>query len=669
MQSAFDSQVLSKSRCGGEHGFFQNYRPEIDGLRAIAVLGVVIFHAGLGLPGGFVGVDIFFVISGYLITGIILRDLSEGRFKMVNFWSRRIRRILPATTVVIIATLAASGFIMMPKDFEETARSALASNIASANFFFWKYLDYFGERGETRPLLHMWSLAVEEQFYLGYPFLLAFLWKRWRGHTLLLLVGVWLVSLAGSVVGLDVARSATFYLLPARAWELLTGALLAIVQLRAGACSYPRSGLWRRAASWTGIALIAAACFGYSAETPFPGPAALPPCLGAALLIWSQSAGVDNVGRLLSWAPLRWIGQMSFSIYLWHWPILALLRYGFMAELPAIAIMLALCATLLCSWASWRFIEIPFRRSNERSTPGRVILAGICALLILSVAAGVVTATGGLPRRVPDRILSIGVGDMRPDEQSPTVPFGFFSARDPVLPMVGADLGASALPDVVFWGDSHAEVISPLLHEIGLSKGMRVPVASMHGVAPLDGIWARGLQDDRTASAVGKVLTAIEALRPTRVVMVSRWSLHLGRATDGSGESPHEVCCRALRRTVDRLKSAGVREIVICGEVPRQSLTPPQVALRTWWFDQDPRGVGVSTQQHALEQVESARFLAFARTLDGVRVVDLADSCFDRGGVAYAQDSEGTLYTDDDHLDCRGARHYLQGVVRALLDQ
>lgn len=257
---------------------------------------------------------------------------------------------------------------------------------------------------------------------------------------------------------------------------------------------------------------------------------------------------------------------------------------------------------------------------------------------------------------------------MRSSAESPTVPFGFFHAKNPSLPTVGANSEASPLSDVLFWGDSHAAVVSPLLHEIGTSQGIRYPVANMYGVAPLEGIWARGAQDDRTASAVGTVLKSIETLKPARVVIIARWSLHLRQATDGSGGSPLEVCCRALGRTVERLRRAGVKEIVICGEVPRQLMTPPQVAIRSWWFDFDPLKARVSIQQHALEQVESREFLAVAAAIDGVRVVDLAESCFNLQGFAHAQDGEGALYTDDDHLDLRGARHYLQGAIQPLLE-
>jgi peptidoglycan/LPS O-acetylase OafA/YrhL len=644
----------------------RDYRPDIDGLRAIAVLSVLIFHAGLGLPGGFVGVDVFFVISGYLITGIIIRELSDGRFTMANFWARRIRRILPASTVVTVVALVACGFVMMPKAFDETARSALAHSVASANIFFWKLLGYFEERGETRPLLHMWSLAVEEQFYICFPVLLMIAWKRTTGAVWVLLIGIWVVSLTGSIVGLNLARSSTFYLLPGRAWELGTGALLAFAEFQ-GVCRSDRCpSAWKQAASWIGIGLIAAACIGYSPDTPFPGANALPPCLGAGLVIWSQSGGPTVVGRALSWSPLRLIGKASFSLYLWHWPIFALLRYAFQSELPEAVSIGALGLTLACSLASWRYVETPFREAGARLSAQRIITAGIGISAILAAVAGILIATGGLADRVPGTIARIGVGTVAPDSEAPTVPGGF-RAKHASLPTVGATSKADSVSKVLLWGDSHAGVVSPLFHEIGNSLGTKYPVAIMHGIAPLEGMWAEGTQDPRVAAAVGEVLKAIEILRPIRVIMVARWSVHLGRATDGSGDRPLEVCRHALRRTIERLRGAGVGEIIICGEVPRQIMTPPQVAIRAWWFGFDPLLAGVSLQQHALEQVESRKLLDFAAELEGVRVIDLGEACFDEQGVAHAQDAGGTLYTDDDHLDLRGARLYLRGAIEPLL--
>lgn len=642
------------------------YRPDIDGLRAIAVLSVLVFHADLGLPGGFVGVDVFFVISGYLITGILLRELSDGEFTAAKFWSRRIRRILPASILVTVSTLLACGFVMMPDAFEETAKSALAHSVACANFYFWKVLGYFEERGETRPLLHMWSLAVEEQFYLCFPALIAIGWRQGRRAVWLILISMWLMSFMGSIAGLQIARSSTFYLLPGRAWELCTGAILAMGEFQSKAPPNQQPGFWRKSAAIAGTGLIASACLGYSRQTPFPAAYALPPCVGTALLIWSQSVGLTAAGRMMASPPMRLIGKMSYSLYLWHWPMLALLRYGIRAELSAVTSICALAATFGFSFVTWRYVEIPFRTSKRTvTTPCRTVLAGIGASAIMAGIAGLVLLYAGLPQRLPPKVANIGAGTVAWAD-APTIPSGFKGDVNS-LPSVGSLHATHAAPDVVLWGDSHAGVISPLLDRLGKSEGRRFAVAIMNGVVPLEGVWSNVGQDGRTSAAVGEVLAAIERVRPFRVILAARWSMHLERATDVSRRDPTEVMQSALRRTVDRLRSAGVREIVICAEVPRQELTPPQIAIRFWWFGLDPTRVGVSRDEHARRQAESRRLMEFAASLDGVRVVDLGAVCVDEQGIARAQDSHGALYTDDNHLDLRGATRYLFDVVRTLV--
>ena len=255
------------------------YRLDIDGLRALAVLAVVFYHCGIGLPGGFVGVDVFFVISGYLITSIISADLDRGSFSLISFWDRRIRRIWPASVVVTAFTLLAGWFLLVPLDYARTAGDAFAQATMWANIRFWLRLDYFAEAIDLVPLLHMWSLAVEEQFYLVLPLLLIVLHRFGRRVTLIAIVATALASFVSAVVLVPKHPMAAFFLLPSRMWELLVGCALALVSLpRLG----PRSIGWLEAA---GLLSVVAPFFVYDKTTPFPGAAALFPCLGTAALI------------------------------------------------------------------------------------------------------------------------------------------------------------------------------------------------------------------------------------------------------------------------------------------------------------------------------------------------------------------------------------------------
>jgi peptidoglycan/LPS O-acetylase OafA/YrhL len=339
------------------------YRPDIDGLRAIAVLSVLFFHADLGCSGGFVGVDVFFVVSGYLITGLILKDIDAGRFGITQFWERRIRRILPALSIVVLFCLAMGWFFFSPLDYRKLGQSAFAQALLVSNIFFWQTAGkagYFDESSvEITPLLHTWSLAVEEQFYLLFPFLLLACrgFSRRRLARLTLVLGA--ISLGLSVYCSYYYRVANFYLLPTRAWELLIGAWPAIV------LSTRDPARWlKESVSWAGLAAILAAIFLYNRETRFPGITALPPCVGAALIIWANRSSCTSVGKILAWPPLVYIGLISYSLYLWHWPLLAFGRYLVPGPLSVGERGLLLLIGLVLAALSLKFVETPFRQRS-----------------------------------------------------------------------------------------------------------------------------------------------------------------------------------------------------------------------------------------------------------------------------------------------------------------
>jgi peptidoglycan/LPS O-acetylase OafA/YrhL len=265
--------IQSRSRVSPGNSL--EYRPDIDGLRAVAVIAVLLFHAELHCPGGFVGVDMFFVISGFLISSLILKELDDGSFSLVNFWERRIRRILPAVTVVVLGTLVAGWFLYLPADFASLGKSVVAQAALVSNIFFYQQAGYFEAGADTTPLLHTWSLAVEEQFYLIFPLFLVFLSRFRRRSRLAAIVVVAAASFASSVLGTYAYPRAAFYLLPTRAWELLLGALLAMTRGRVSVNSWIRE-----TSAWMGLGLVACSVVYYDGSTRFPGLAAAAPCLG-----------------------------------------------------------------------------------------------------------------------------------------------------------------------------------------------------------------------------------------------------------------------------------------------------------------------------------------------------------------------------------------------------
>src|SRR5882724_53425 len=336
------------------------YRPEIDGLRAVAVLSVVLYHAGFGCSGGYIGVDVFFVVSGFLITSLIWSDLEKGRFTFANFWERRARRIVPALVVVTLVTLVIGAVLLLPADLKNLGRASASQAVFTANIHYWLDSGYFAGESAEKPLLHTWSLAVEEQFYLIVPFIMWLTYRtkvlRGRAAVISILLTGFIISLALSIYGIHDFRfpSATFYLLPTRAWELLTGAIVAFLPALPGLLG---RRVTRELLSLSGLALILYPVLFYTAETPFPGLAALPPCLGTALLILANgridSKAPTVIGRILSIRAVVFIGLISYSLYLWHWPLLAFSRYRAYAPLTVgnrIAIVAVGFALAVLSW-------------------------------------------------------------------------------------------------------------------------------------------------------------------------------------------------------------------------------------------------------------------------------------------------------------------------------
>ena len=345
-----------------------SYRPEIDGIRAIAIISVVLFHGwGSVFPGGYVGVDIFFVISGYLITSIIFREMKEGSFTYLRFYTRRARRILPALLAVIVATTAAAFLLFLPDDLIEYGRIIIYTLLFGSNFRLAAEPGYFHHSMQENPLLHMWSLSVEEQFYLLWPTLLALMLgllpERRHKQTVLSLC---ILSLLAAEALVHIWPRSAFFHLPTRGWELLAGALLAMNFIPRTASKASAESL-----SAIGLVLMIAPIFLYDRETPFPGLAALAPVLGCALAIYSTENERTRVATLLSWKPIVFVGLISYSLYLWHWPIFAFATYELLRPLTSLEAFLCVLVAVSAAVMSWRFIERPFRRGGKQPSEAR----------------------------------------------------------------------------------------------------------------------------------------------------------------------------------------------------------------------------------------------------------------------------------------------------------
>ena len=383
------------------------YRPEIDGLRAIAVLPVIFFHAGFaGFDGGFVGVDIFFVISGYLITTIIYKELQEKRFSIINFYERRARRLLPTLFLVMSATAVASWLVLMPSEMRDFSKSIIAVIAVCSNILFWKESNYWDVASDLKPLIHTWSLSVEEQFYIIFPLLLIILKKAKRLILLRILAVLFILSLVIAQWGAYNEPVANFYLLPTRAWELLIGAMCALILSSERVSRFGSNKKINETFCIVGLILILYSIVFFNSETPFPSIYAIIPTLGTALLILFCSKK-SLVGIFLSNKLFVSIGLISYSLYLWHQPIFAFARQQTYDEPAASTFWLLLLPSIFLAYLSWRYVESPFR-NKELYTRKRIFILSGVGSLILTIFGAFGLVTNGFENRHIYTKLKIG---------------------------------------------------------------------------------------------------------------------------------------------------------------------------------------------------------------------------------------------------------------------
>ena len=503
-----------------------HYRPEIDGLRAVAVLPVILFHAGIpGFSGGFVGVDVFFVISGYLITSILIKDLDAGNFSLTRFYERRARRILPALSFVMLCCLPFAWAWMIPTDLANFGQSLIAVSVFASNILFWKESSYFAAAAEEKPLLHTWSLAVEEQFYLLFPLVIWALWRFGRQPIFWLIVLVTGASLALSELGWRFKPDANFYLIPTRAWELMIGALCALSAAR----QKPSHIL-----GLVGLGMILAAIVIFDKSTPFPSLYALVPVIGTALVIQYGGAG-SLAGRLLSLKLMVAIGLISYSAYLWHQPLFAFARLR-LTEAPSLEVLLILSAlSLVLAAFSWRFVEQPFRRKDRiliKSKRYVFLISALISFIFIGIGS-TLYVTKGVPRSIPVEIRAIT--DTAPYTKDYHI-CAFGEKSD--IPVELEACLASVTNPVVLYGDSHAESISFALREALAANGRDLISFTHKACLPIAGterVVGRAIPACRRFTA--QVQEALGRIAYDRLILSARWALnyHGGRFDNGEG--------------------------------------------------------------------------------------------------------------------------------------
>ncbi len=545
------------------------YRADIDGLRAVAVLPVCWYHAGLpGLSGGFVGVDVFFVISGYLMAALIGRDLADARFSLSEFYERRARRILPALFAMLLVCSVAAAIVVPPKLFSDFGASLAGAALFGSNLVFWhRSANYFDVPADWNPLLHTWSLGVEEQFYILFPVLLMLIWRASAPTRLGLLGTLAALSFAISLWGTANAPTASFYLLPMRGWELLIGALLAQWLNDRQRCTDKRGDADKRedasgprplraTAAALGLALICASIVWLDREMPFPGAAALPACIGTALVLYAGSGGSTLAARILSLSPLTLIGRISYSLYLWHWPIIVFMRkYSAVKHSGATAAVAAVLVSLVLAYASWRWVEQPFR-GRHALWSRRGIFAGS------AVGAGVLAGCGllavvsdGWAARFPG-IQSVAIESQLAQEADDAARNGFQDKQCFVgdLSDWGDDrcfLSHHGIRNALLWGDSFAAAYAYGFHARDDLK-LNVLEYTSPDCPPIVGYHAASRP--QCSRFTQNVVNVVKRHTITTVIMAANWDAYVRR---------RKLTYQDIANTVASLRGLGLRTILV----------------------------------------------------------------------------------------------------------
>lgn len=621
------------------------YRPEVDGLRAVAVLPVLLFHAGFStFSGGFVGVDVFFVISGYLITGILLEEIESGTYSLAKFYERRARRILPALFLVMLATIPFAWMWMLPGQYKDFSQSLAAVVLFASNFLFWREEGYFAAAAELKPMLHTWSLAVEEQFYLVFPLLLVWLLARGRRTALWAISGIAVISFALSEWGSRHWPSANFYLAPGRFWELMVGSLCAYAIRYRGE---RQNGLLAAG----GVVMVLLSIGLYSNQIPFPGAYALLPVLGTALILLYAGDGTA-VGKVLSSRALVGVGLVSYSAYLWHQPLFALARIRSTHEPPAAVMLMLIGASLVLAYATWRLVEQPVRRRKLALFASRPRLFAACgagaAALVLFAAVG--HLGDGLPKlRGGDTDLALLERRLQPNHGLSAKCDGFTLAPA---------CRTSAEPEFLLWGDSFAMHLAPAL--VASQPDLRMQQHTRSRCNPVLGVarvgTAQPLAQARDCIQFNDSVMEWLVQTPSvkYVVLSSPMTIVDGDLLlrDGDVRSTGdnlEFLRGQIAQTAAKIRESG-RKVVFVSPTPRNDRDIGLCSVKLEWFALSP-----DTCDMAVSTLTNRRpFELMRRIAADVPVIRL-DEAICREGVCSAYFEGVALFRDDGHLTREGS--------------
>lgn len=671
----------------------QHYRADIDGLRALAIIPVVLFHAGIvGFSGGFVGVDIFFVISGYLITSIILREIREGTFSLLTFYERRMRRIVPALSLVLFVVFILSFIIIRyPQDFTNLGQSLFAQSVFLANIFFMRQDGYFAAPADTMPLLHTWTLSVEEQFYIIFPILLLLLFRYVRSfvvHILLFLIALsfaynllLVVQSPGEAYSLpflpDIWRAtnatAGFYLLLTRAWELIAGALLAI-----SAITIPKYGC-AEATSVMGLGAIIYSIVIFDASTPFPGSAALLPVLGSAAILVSNANHVTFTGKILSFPTFVWIGLISYPLYLWHWPVFVLGKIATLGTGIVVDYRVLILFSVLLAWLTYRFVETPFRKKRVLSSRKSMLIAGTCVISFFLSIGLLVQFSDIFERDIPTKAqVILMAAEPKNLSEMCSVDKNTQSSVPGMPCMLGADSN-DIQPTFLLWGDSHAQAIVPAINRRAKELGVKGALIRSGGCAPIP----QTKQIPTSAECSDTLDLAMEYIRDNNIryiLLVARWNIYIYGTPNGTRElitdsdttnknpiDSERVFRQHMQNLIDLMKDEG-RTVYLTKQVPHQYMS---ITSRESFYYVIRTGNerNLRNNQYLNHLKENAYvnsvFEALDSKYDNVNIIDPAKILCSNDSECIQTSNGLILYADDNHLNFSGSL-YVQSVFETF---
>lgn len=622
------------------------YRPDVDGLRAIAVLAVLGYHAFPSLlPGGFAGVDIFFVISGFLITGIILDDLQRGRFTFANFYWRRVRRIFPALILVLAASLLLGWRILLPDEYSQLGKHAAAGAAFVSNIALWREAGYFDWAWELKPLLHLWSLGVEEQYYLVWPLLL-FLFRKQAARMLWMILGIGAASFLLNILMVADHPTATFYLPMTRFWELLSGSLLAFFAAHGGI----ENAKLRNVKAIAGTALIALGLALLSPERAFPGWWALLPVAGAALLVSAGPAAWIN-RQILAHRSLVFIGLISYPLYLWHWPLLTYARIIQGGEPPLAVRVGLLLASVLLAWLTYELVEKKIRYAKLGLTARRVVPALAMSMTALAVAGVLAFESYVLPDSASNPVIA--------EISRASADWGY--GKDTVIP-------GDSRKAVLFFGDSHMQHYFPRIQRVMSERSAPVRTVifkTQGGCAPMPGIERKG---QKCSGFVDEGFGLAMSPAVDTVVIAASWvglvsSLELYKTGDESAVplkllTPQtEWVLQGFEAALAKLVADGKRVVIVLSSPRGSAFDPKSVVGRDWMTVRVSHGFSpiAKSELRALTTPIDERLRRIA-TKVGASVIDPTDWLCGPSYCPTADEGGKPLYRDESHIRASVAR-------------